>query len=236
MENWYPQFALAGPPFTWIGPLKPFRTRLRFFDLALEYRPLRRSVPKVWVLRPEISKRTHPYHPHLNSDGSVCAYFVPDASYDPAVHDISILVDIVGDWLRRHIFYEEFGWWPGPEAPHHARSVLQELRSRDGAPCICGSGRSFRLCCRRRYEHIDRALAAGEARPISPHQDLNPGVLEEILAGIRRAFGPVRTAELLPHLGPPARLLKRYGRPRRPHWEGRAVRADPTIPSRTPHP
>src|SRR4051812_42685633 len=95
MAHWYPQFSLVAPlcenPF-WHGVLRPFRTRLTTFRIALVYPQSERGVPKIWCLSPEVSKRTRWADPHINVDGSICTYFVPDLTYDPTKHDISRLV------------------------------------------------------------------------------------------------------------------------------------------------
>jgi hypothetical protein len=209
MRLWYPQFHLVVPlegrPY-WTGTLKPYRTRRDTFRIVLVGSACSSGVPKVWCTRPEISKRTYPFHPHLNVDGSLCTFFVPDRTYDPLAHDISRLVDLVGDWLRRHIHLLEFGFWPGDEAPHEASGVLRELQGAPDAACICGSGQRFRLCCRGSYQSVANAVANGRASRLDENTRLRMPIVRA-LRDMYRRVGPVGLAELLPRIGPPAALL-----------------------------
>ena len=208
MAKWYPQFHLIRPPQDppwWTGMLKPFRTLLATFRLAIQYRPQPGSVPFVWLVAPEISKRTHPFHPHLNADGSLCTFFIPDRIYNPLNHDVSRLVDLASDWLRKHLIMERFGWWPGPEAPHDTRGVLAILASEPQAPCICGSGHRFNDCCRTKYEEVARLAVAGRLE--NPADLANRPLLERITAIARTILDPVVLAKLLPESGPPVELL-----------------------------
>ncbi|HEY0151797.1 MAG TPA: hypothetical protein VGB92_07365 [Longimicrobium sp.] len=209
MEGFYPQFRLVIPLYGavhWRGPLRPYRTRLDTFEVVVAYGPIAGTIPQVWIVGPEISQRTHPLHPHLNRDGSACTFFVPDRTYDPDRDDIGRLVDLAGDWLRRNLFFELAGWWPGAEAPHEAPDVLAELARRPDVRCVCGSLRPFRLCCRDGYRR-----AAGGTRPGS-HR-LHPAFvadrrrLRRVVRDVRGALGPLGFATVAPHLGPGARLL-----------------------------
>jgi hypothetical protein len=209
MKDFYPQFRLVVPlhgPVHWRGTLRPFRTRLDVYDVVVEYAPAAGSVPQVWIVGPEISQRTHRFHPHLNSDGSACTFFVPDRTYDPERDDVGRLVDLAGDWLRRHTFFELAGWWPGAEAPHDAADVLAELEDDPGARCVCGSPRPFRLCCRGDYRAAARA-----ARPALrlPRAELHAGHrrIRRIGRDARAALGAGTFAALTPLLGPPAGWL-----------------------------
>lgn len=209
MSRWYPHFRLIRTPFLpprWQGTLRPFRSRLNFFEVALAYRSGTTSIPLVWIVDPEVSRRTHPEHPHLNSDGSACTFFVPDRNYDPEIHPLSFLVDLTLDWLRRHLYWTERLVWPGPAAPHDPLAIVKELRSRPNAPCICGNGKPFRECHGGMYHAAARRQARGQlhnARRVDPHR------LKYLLESLRRDIGPARMAELLPHLGPPPYLYRR---------------------------
>ncbi len=209
MREWYPQFALittdSRRPY-WSGRLKPFRTRLTAFHVCIEYRERLVGVPQVWVVDPEISRRTHPFHPHLNTDGSLCSFFVPDLTYDQRCHDVSRLVDLTGDWLRKHCHYEEFGFWPGPIAPHDPASVLKELAGQGHRLCVCGSGKVFELCCKSRYEELDKAMHRGRVFPLVDADQGQMGNVERLARVVREFLGPSRTASLLPKAGPSIRL------------------------------
>jgi hypothetical protein len=208
MADWYPAFSLTRIPGRhayWRGLLRPFRTRTELFEVVVQYGGRPHHVPVAWVVDPEVSRRTHPAHPHLNANGSLCPFFVPDETYDPRRDDISKLLDLVGDWLRKHIHLQVMGWWPGDEAPHSPSEVLRELETFDAPVCVCGSGRAFRVCCRFRYQEAARQEQARRARG---DRQLDPNVLQIILDELRRQFGPQGVAAMLPHVGPPACPLR----------------------------
>jgi hypothetical protein len=215
MQDWYPQFRLVVPlhgSSHWRGVLQPFRTQLDRFEIALVYPPEPIYLPKIWIIGPEISRRTHPFHPHLHADGSACTFFAPDRTYDPERDDISRLVDLAGDWLRRHLFFEAVGWWPGREAPHEAADVLRALEHTPDARCVCGKKLSFRLCCKQRYTQV-----AAAASPLSPpalrEQRAHQHIVQTIPRRSHAAADPSFFAKLTPKLGPPGWLLAS------PSWE-----------------
>ena len=209
MQDWYPQFHVVVPlhgQSHWRGVLQPFRTRLDRFKVALVYPPVPIYLPKIWIIRPEISRRTHPFHPHLHADGSACTFFAPDRTYDPERDDISRLVDLAGDWLRRHLFFEAVGWWPGREAPHDAADVLRALEHKPDARCVCGKKLPFRLCCKQRYTQV--ASAASHISPQgSREQRAQQHIVQTILRRSHAAADPSCFAKLTPELGPPGWLL-----------------------------
>jgi hypothetical protein len=208
MATWYPQFLLSNGitgAIRWRGRITPFRTSLLSFGVVVEYRLPQNAVPTVWVTDPEISRRTHFYHPHLHANGSVCSFFPPDRTYDPEHHDISTLIDLVADWLRRHLFWSRYGWWPGPEAPHSPAEVLGALRATPDARCICGSERPFTRCCKARYVEI-AAQASPPVRMTACEARVRRTV-EQILATTREAIGARDFAASLPGIGPPPSLI-----------------------------
>lgn len=208
MGIWYPHFGLvAHPPAgpCWVGTLQPFRTRLQLFRVVVVYPPHVAEVPKIWCVSPEISQRTRPFHPHINVDGSLCTFFVPDGTYDPLAHDISRLVDLTADWLRRHVYYLEFGYWPGAEAPHAAAGVLAELAHHLAAVCVCGSGRLFRDCCRTAYQHAAKVETA--RRQHSAAESLAQRQTTASLHDLRSRMGVSGYNRMLPGLGPAPYLL-----------------------------
>jgi hypothetical protein len=208
MQDWYPQFRLVVPLqglSHWRGTLQPFRTRLDRFEVALVYPPTPTYLPKAWVIGPELSRRTHPFHPHLHADGSACTFFAPDRTYDPDRDDISRLLDLTGDWLRRHLFLEAAGWWPGREAPHEAVDVLASLEHKPHARCVCGRKAPFRLCCKQRYTQIAATASAISAPTRGDWAQRR--VVQEIFRASRTAVGFSSFARAMPRLGPPAWLL-----------------------------
>lgn len=208
MAEWYPQFRLIVPPqgpIHWRGTLRPFRSVFRSFEVVVVYSPFY-EVPTAWVTNPEISKRTHPYHPHLNASGSVCSYFIPDETFRPDRDDLSRFLDLIGDWLRRHIFWESAGWWPGAEAPHAAEAVLQDLRYKPEAVCVCGAGRRFTTCCRPNYVHLART-DQGRSRAVTREGAGGRPLIERLFAVARQTVGAKSHAELHPQLGAHPALL-----------------------------
>ena len=213
MTHWYPQFSLvvplSGDPY-WHGLLRPFDTRLATYRVALEYPHDAGDVPKIWCLSPEISKRTRFTDPHINIDGSLCTFFGPDRTYDPTAHDISRLVDLTVDWLRRYVFFQEYGYWPGKEAPHYAAEVIAELGRNVNANCVCGRAKPFRSCCRAAYiqaVEVEKRHAAN-AEDTFRTQRLTAAILAEM----RARLGPAYFAQLTPRAGPPVDLIAKYCR------------------------
>ena len=170
MSRQYPQFCFIRPPhgpMRWDGCLKPFSTRLAVFRVSLEYRESFRGIPRVWIREPEICQTTHPRHPHLNGDGSACTFFVPDRTFDPCGDDLSYLTDLALDWLRRHVFFTERGWWPGPTAPHDPLGMLNELAGKIRPPCYCGSGKQLRDCHGSELRRAARLQREGRLRQVN---------------------------------------------------------------------
>ncbi|MBI3916125.1 MAG: hypothetical protein HY322_03865 [Betaproteobacteria bacterium] len=86
---------------------------------------------------------------HTNfPDGSICAFYQDDETW--IVGDSIIkLLDLYSVWALRHLYLEEFGRWPGPQAVFHPYERLLELR--DDEYCGCGqSGQQYGMCCRDR--------------------------------------------------------------------------------------
>lgn len=219
MRGRYPQFTLcvlpeygdtSRPPQRrfWRGWIQPFRSRVEVFELVLEYRATLEGVAKTWIVWPEVSRRTYFFHPHLHPDGSACTFFVSEGTYDPGRDPIHVLAHLASDWLRCHVYRQERGHWPGPEAPHDPVGVLEITSAK--APCVCGSGKRFHDCCWKDYSAAAKRQRAGQ--PWLPAQRLSPAerqALVEELSYRRSRMGPVALAELFPRLGPPATYLRR---------------------------
>lgn len=208
MSRWYPRFWLVRPmtgPARWEGFIKPFHTHLDTFKVVVEYRARPEGIPVVWIVDPEVSRRTHPDHPHLNSNGSACTFFVPDGDYRPLTDPIAILIDLVVDWLQRHVYWTDRGLWPGPQAPHDPEGVMGELQGRPSAPCVCGSGREFELCHGRVYRQGARRQREGLLHSVL---QAHVGPIGTSLGALRQRWGPIGLAKRLPHLGPRYQLLE----------------------------
>lgn len=210
MTDWYPQFTLHLPsPWSAAG----FRHRrfwrgwvpalgARAYEIVLDYRPHPSAYPIAWVVQPEISRRTWFDHPHLNPDGSVCAHFLPDRSFDRQRHDLHMLMHLIVVWLNCHVVFSELSYWPGPEAPHDPVTILDEVLPT--APCPCGSGDRFSLCCRPGYVRYQKRRVG----PLHVVTQIDFRTeIRETLRSIRRELGPRAAAERYPNLGPPAIYL-----------------------------
>lgn len=83
---------------------------------------------------------------HTNfPDGSICAFELRDGTWvfgDPLVE----LLDLNSVWALRHLHYENFGRWPGPQAVGHPYERLLELG--DDELCGCGSYATYGACCK----------------------------------------------------------------------------------------
>lgn len=122
MEERYPKFQIAphhprsGGAF-WTGWVHPFRPSVTdVFQLEVLY--LAKRDPRVYVVTPQIDRRSYPQHPHLYADGAICSYHPDDGSWVWGRDDISRMVDMTVGWLVEHLCWREFGVWPGEEYPH----------------------------------------------------------------------------------------------------------------------
>ena len=130
----YPQFALWRLPqgLWWEGWLVPFGSRpLRRFRVVMAYTGFPHD-PVCWIVEPEISKRTWPCHRHLYSNGIVCPRLPGDRDWRYGRDDIGCYLDTVVLWIGCHVHLEEFGWWPGPEAPGSDAHGPPSCRSESG--------------------------------------------------------------------------------------------------------
>lgn len=84
---------------------------------------------------------------HTNfPDGSICAYEPSDGTWVFG-NSLVELLDIYSVWALRHLYYETFGRWPGPQVVHIPYERILELT--DDECCSCGSSNlSYGDCCK----------------------------------------------------------------------------------------
>lgn len=95
---------------------------------------------------------------HTNfPDGSICAFEPRDSTWKYGDHLIELL-DIYSVWALRHLHYEVFGQWPGPQSVAFSYERILELR--DGELCGCGRPhKRYAECCKPR-DLKEKPLAA----------------------------------------------------------------------------
>lgn len=85
---------------------------------------------------------------HTNfPDGSICAYEPRDGTWafgDPLV----TLLDLYSVWALRHLHYEAFGRWPGPQAVSQPYERMLELNDDEHCGCLSSEGRRYVDCCK----------------------------------------------------------------------------------------
>jgi len=205
----YPQFSIRrGPLGTWWdGWLAPFRSRpflrYRLFLLySLGHDPI------AWIVQPEISKRTWPCHRHLYGHGNLCPQDPDAPNWEFGQDDLTYYIDLVVLWLGCHIHLEEYGRWPGPEAPRSHLHGTPTFRSPAGV--------AERLISDFIAKYGLRAL-----RLIRPDHGVPLGLVERIdLVGMLD-YSPTPTSHLKPpstranvRAGPPTTVSITSGLPR----------------------
>ena len=84
---------------------------------------------------------------HTNyGDASICAYDSRDGTWnygDPLV----ALLDLFAVWAVRHLFFSQFGRWPGPQASFSPFERLREYRDDEHCGCAAPKGR-YADCCK----------------------------------------------------------------------------------------
>lgn len=147
----------------------------RSFTVELEY-PTRflgeaGSIhPRLRVIHPEISQKTHPNHPHLyydkwTGDSWACPIWAQDATWQWDLGGTVNYLDNCSIWLLKTEvwvatggrIFTDFGRWVGPAASHHPLDILKETDLE--GPCPCGNGRIFNNCC-----FVRQAIRAIELR------------------------------------------------------------------------
>jgi SEC-C motif len=131
----------------------PYRTRLANMDARFEVKVLvypPEKHPQATCLKPKISRRLFPQHPHLYGDEILCPYRPSDNVLEWNRKTVVQFLDFVSIWLARHLVWERTGAcaggiWLGPSAGHAPRELLGTVGRND--PCPCGSGKKYKRCC-----------------------------------------------------------------------------------------
>lgn len=114
--------------------------------------------PRLRVLNPEISIKTHPLHPHLYigglaGDSWACPIWAQDATWEWERGGAVNYLDNCSIWLlKTEVWaatggrvFADFGQWVGPATSHQPLDILQQTNLT--GPCPCGHGRKFEDCC-----------------------------------------------------------------------------------------
>lgn len=111
--------------------------------------------PRAHVIVPDISLRSYPSHPHLNSDGKGDSWACPlspsetpwewarGATWD-YLASVAIWILKTEVWARTGGGISSNGVWIGSSMPHDPNYVLSNVRLHD--PCRCGQGDSYLNC------------------------------------------------------------------------------------------
>lgn len=109
--------------------------------------------PKVFVINPEISVRTYPYHPHMyTGNGSwACPLSPQDRGWKWEKGATVAYLDQVAIWLLKTAVWARtgagiagLGKWIGPHTSHDPASLISTIKATD--PCWCGSGVCYENC------------------------------------------------------------------------------------------
>jgi hypothetical protein len=134
--------------------------------LRVEYPPIfpeRGTVPKV-ILLSHRDRWKHGGDSHINSDWSLCL-FVPGESGIDFGHNNSLndLFAVVQTFLFKEFLYQRDlkredltgvkAVWPGEARAHGLAGIAEAVRDKGkvgrNEPCLCGSGKKFKVCCLR---------------------------------------------------------------------------------------
>lgn len=95
---------------------------------------------------------------HTNfPDGSICAFEPRDGTWQFG-DSLVILLDIYSLWALRHLHYEVFGRWPGPQSVAPPYERMLELR--DDEFCGCGQSQKLYVECCKPFDNKLKLLAA----------------------------------------------------------------------------
>ena len=118
--------------------------------------------PRVVLLHPAPSRQAL-REIHFWPDGSICALFPPDNTWDWNRPDfMADYLDAVAIWLGKYSYWEFTlqyrgrGLWVGSDVPHDPRLAWAKVRP--GDQCLCGSGLRVRDCC---GKSVGRSLTSG---------------------------------------------------------------------------
>lgn len=108
---------------------------------------------------------------HTNfPDGSVCAFEPLDGTWvmgEPLV----ALFDLYSLWALRHLYLQQFGRWPGPQALAHPYERIMELREDE----LCGCGtyhKRYGECCSQKDQSLNKiSVAVNFLAQVNPERE-----------------------------------------------------------------
>ena len=145
------------------------------FRLRLEY-PI--SFPKKYV-HPLVYLVSHHdlwragYDSHIEYTWRLCLYVPLESGLDFRREDeLSRLFEHIQSFLFRERMYQRDlrvqlaggprAAWPGPDRSHGDEGLIEAIQALGGipknGPCICGSGKKYKSCCRSRLRKVSRCL------------------------------------------------------------------------------
>ena len=136
------------PGVTWTIERKPGWLRSDLLAENFRIRVYHRSPPanpSAFLIEPVLERSPHRYAP----DGSICPLTPQNNEWSWGTHMLIDYLDAVAIWiLKTSVWVRSDGRiWLGNDTPHDLASLL---KTPSLAPCICGSGKPFGSCCRRR--------------------------------------------------------------------------------------
>jgi hypothetical protein len=109
--------------------------------------------PRAYVINPEVSIKTHPNHPHMNTgynESWACPTSPQDGGWTWRKGTTVAYLDQVAIWLLKTAVWAKtgagivgLGKWVGPATSHDPASVVS-IGQQD--PCRCGSGLKYGQC------------------------------------------------------------------------------------------
>jgi hypothetical protein len=111
--------------------------------------------PKARIISPEISRRSHPGHPHINFDETGDSWACPLSPHETVwswkdggiwayLAQVSIWIVKSEVWARTGGGLGERGIWLGNAMSHEPLNVLLNVEAH--SPCRCGSGGRYEDC------------------------------------------------------------------------------------------
>jgi hypothetical protein len=137
--------------------------------LRIEYPqdfPRRGVTPKVCLVSHRDRWRTG-RDSHINADWSLCLFVPGESGIDFGRDDsLNELFAVIQTFLFKEHLYQQAlareslthqkATWPGPARAHGVAGIAEAVRERGGVGrnerCLCGSGKKFKVCCKRRLE------------------------------------------------------------------------------------
>lgn len=155
----YPTRIIEGDHGLWIivtsAPLGRGGPQVTF---VIAYPHSEKMTPRSWAFWKlgGFPKTVGPRHTNF-PDASICA-FGPDDGTWTRIDGPVALVDLYSTWALRHLYFAQFGKWPGQQ--HGLTALYRRTEFSASEWCGCGSGKRYDQC----HEQADRLLADDVAR------------------------------------------------------------------------